>query len=509
MTARSAVAAGNRDTARAAARVLEHGGNAFDAVLAGMTAACVAEPVLCSFGGGGFLLAQPVDQKPRVIDFFTQTPGHRSTGNLDFYEIKADFGTAVQPFHIGRAAAAVPGMVAGLFEIHRTLGRMPLADTLAPALEIAREGVILDPLQAHILEVVSPIMTATERARGIYTKPNGSLVTSGDHFWLPGFEVLLELLIEEGDRAFYEGEIAQSIADLCEPGGLITKEDLRAYRPVTRAPREVTYRGAKILLNDLPSSGGPLIAYTLGLLERLGQALDPGHPDFFPLLARAQALTGDARRESGFALSVTPESEERLFNDQMIETHVRALKTGGTTHISVTDSEGSMAAVSLSNGEGNGHVIPGTGVMLNNMLGEEDLNPEGFFNWTPNTRVSSMMAPCIASLSDGRRMALGSGGSNRIRSAILQVLVQMIDGIADARHAVDASRVHMEQGTLSIEGGHEEASLEALREAYPNAETWPGHSFFFGGVHVAGRDDQGHAFAAGDPRRGGEAILIP
>lgn len=509
MTARAAVAAGNRDTARAAARVLEHGGNAFDAVIAGMTAACVAEPVLCSFGGGGFLLAQPAGENPRVIDFFTQTPGRSTAEELDFHEIQADFGTATQPFHIGRAAAAVPGMVAGLFAIHRTLGRMPLADALAPALEIAREGVILDPLQAHILEVVQPIMTATDRARAMYTRSDGSLIGAGDHFWLPGFEVLIELLIEEGDRAFYEGEIAESIAEICAPGGLITLEDLARYQPVTRAPRQVTYHGAKIQLNDLPSSGGPLIAYTLGLLERAGLSDDPAGAAFHNRLAQAMVLTGEARRESGFAQAATPESEESLFSEDRINSHTRALKTGGTTHISVVDSLGSMASVSLSNGEGNGHVIPGTGVMLNNMLGEEDLNPGGFFNWTPNTRVSSMMAPCIATLPDGRQAALGSGGSNRIRSAILQVLLHMIDGGDAAHQAVDASRIHMEHGALSIEGGHPDRIVEALTARYPEAETWPGHSFFFGGVHVAGRDSAGHAFAAGDPRRGGEAILVP
>jgi gamma-glutamyltranspeptidase/glutathione hydrolase len=122
----------------------------------------------------------------------------------------------------------------------------------------------------------------------------------------------------------------------------------------------------------------------------------------------------------------------------------------GTTHISVIDAAGNAASLTLSNGEGCGHVLPVTGIMLNNMLGEEDLNPEGFHRWGEDLRLSSMMAPTLAEHA-GRLIALGSGGSNRLRTAILQVLCNLIDLGLSPEASVAAPRIHLERGKISIE----------------------------------------------------------
>lgn len=496
----AAVAAGCEATAEAAASVLRAGGNAFDAAIAGMATACVAEPVLCSLFGGGFLLARPAVGAARIVDFFAQTPGRAAAGELDFRAARADFGTATQEFHIGRAAAAVPGMVAGLFHIHETLGRIPLRDALAPALDAARDGVVLTPLQAAILEAVRPIFTATEGARAIYTDRDGDLLRAGVRNRPPGYADFLDALIAEGPRLVHEGEVGRTIADLCRDGGLLTREDLAGYRVETHAPRQARYRGASLLLNDLPSSGGPLIALTFALLERGGPLPAPGDPSRAARVIDALARTGEARRRSGFADDPTPETATALF-DGLDEGD--ALKTGGTTHISIVDEDGALASVSLSNGEGNGVIVPGTGLMLNNMLGEEDLNPLGFFRWTPNRRVTSMMTPCVIDLADGGEIALGSGGSNRIRSAIVQTLSRVIDDGAALDAAVAAPRAHVEGGAVSIEEGCDGATPDD----FPDATFWPTGNFFFGGVHAVARLPGGTR-ASGDPRRGGHAILL-
>lgn len=182
----------------------------------------------------------------------------------------------------------------------------------------------------------------------------------------------------------------------------------------------------------------------------------------------------------------------------------------GTTHISVIDGEGNLAAMTLSNGEGCGRLVPGTGVMLNNMLGEADLSPDGWHRWRPDTRVASMMAPTLLTIGE-RRFALGSGGSNRIRSAILQTIERLTDGMA-VQDAVDAPRIHVEGDLLSIEGGVSPLSDEALAAAFPNVERWPDKNLFFGGVHVAGvrQDATGKRefVAVGDARRGGEGVVL-
>jgi gamma-glutamyltranspeptidase/glutathione hydrolase len=173
----------------------------------------------------------------------------------------------------------------------------------------------------------------------------------------------------------------------------------------------------------------------------------------------------------------------------------------GTTHISTIDSLGNSASLTLSNGEGSGQLLPGTGVMLNNMLGEEDLNPAGFNRWPCDVRVSSMMAPTLAE-DEHQLIAIGSGGSNRLRTAILQTLSNLIDFGMSPEQAVNAPRMHFERGQLDIEPGFEQASIQDLLADFPDHRIWSSHNLFFGGTHTVCWDGR-HFTGAGDPRRGG------
>jgi gamma-glutamyltranspeptidase / glutathione hydrolase len=164
-------------------------------------------------------------------------------------------------------------------------------------------------------------------------------------------------------------------------------------------------------------------------------------------------------------------------------------------------------ALSASNGEGSGLVVPGTGIMLNNMLGEEDLNPGGFNNWACNRRMTSMMAPSILLMPGNRSVALGSGGSNRLRTAILQVILNLTDCSMTPDEAVNNPRIHYENGKLSIEDGFSAGELEGLIRDYPDHKIWNGKNLFFGGVHVAGRSGE-NFYGAGDPRRGGVSVIL-
>ena len=163
------IAAGHSLTAEAAEHMLRAGGNAYDAVLSAMCAACATEPVLASPGGGGFLLAQPASGDPRLYDFFTHTPANRRPeSELDFYAFTADFGAAQQEFHIGRGTVAVPGMIRGLFEIHNDLCRLPMRDIVAPAVSYARDGVTQTPFQAYLFDVIKATSLSTNAVRSIF-----------------------------------------------------------------------------------------------------------------------------------------------------------------------------------------------------------------------------------------------------------------------------------------------------------------------------------------------------
>ena len=144
---------------------------------------------------------------------------------------------------------------------------------------------------------------------------------------------------------------------------------------------------------------------------------------------------------------------------------------------------------------------------MNNMLGEEDINPAGFHQWPTDQRMTSMMAPCLVLFDDGREIALGSGGSNRIRSAILQVLSNLIDHGLTVKQAVEAPRIHLENDHLSIEGGFDQHNLNELQKTFPQHTLWPTRNLFFGGAHTVMRDGDNFS-GAGDPRRGGVAKLV-
>ncbi len=519
MSATGAVACGHPATAAAAQEILNDGGNAFDAALAALCAACVAEPVFCSLGGGGFLLARQADGEAVLYDFFVETPlARRPAPDIDFYPILADFGTATQEFHIGLGAIATPGAIKGLFAAHADLGSLPMARLVEPAARLAREGVPLRPVDSYLFQIVGPILVARPEGRALFTGPDGELLTYPGVLRQPALADTLEALANEGEELFYRGEIGQRLADDCRAqGGQITMDDLTNYRVFKRQPLELRYRESRILTNPPPSSGGILIAFALELLARAeSMPQDFGTPAHLALLTRVMELTNKARIEARLHEEGT-ETEEtaaatRLFDPALLARYAgelagRPASTRGTTHISVVDAAGNIAALSISNGEGCGYILPETGLMLNNMLGEEDLNPHGFQEWPEGNRMSSMMAPTVVYGADGAIAALGSGGSNRIRTAILQVLVNLIDFRLPAAQAVEAPRLHFEGGVLNIEGGLGEEITEALRGAAEEVITWPAHNLFFGGVHVVMRDAEWRLDAAGDPRRGGTVLL--
>src|SRR5207248_309940 len=245
--------------------------------------------------------------------------------------------------------------------------------------------------------------------------------------------------------SIYRGDAAERISSwVCDRGGLISVEDLAAYRVVERKPVEARYRGRDVLTNPPPSSGGILIALALDLLERSGRQPPALTGEGLALLAEAMAEANRARSAAGFNEELHQEAlaerflsgphidealeriEQRLSAHGASSVEPESDRLGSTTHISVLDGNGNAASVTCSNGTGSGVVVPGTGVHLNNMLGEEDLNPLGFHRHPAGRRLPSMMAP-TAVLRDGvAELVLGSAGSNRIRSAILETIIRVV-----------------------------------------------------------------------------------
>ncbi len=529
--AKGVIAAGHEATAQTGAEILRQGGNAVDAVVAAAFTSFLAELTLTSAGGGGFLnLYFRERHEARLFDFFVNMPGlgnpHRPT-KKDFFPVNVNFGTTHQEFHVGPASVAVPGSIAGLFEAHRRYGILPLEDVLQPAIQLARQGIVINLHQAYFIALLEPILTLTHPGKS-YFAPRGKLLQEGDLLILPDFADTLEALSREGPTLFYEGALAEKLLTACSDDGfLLTGEDLRSYQVRIRSPLVFEYRGYRILTNPPPSTGGALIALCLKLLEDINLSADARQcASVLNALIGAMQIT-NAVRESWQRL---PEDRPEEFPEFLLPKRIakyrrqlhRLLKgesphpeemdlSGGsssTTHISILDPFGNAASMTASNGEGSGIFLPDTGIMLNNMLGEEDLNPGGFHQHAPGRRVSSMMAPTIILQGADPVAVLGSGGSNRIRSAIVQSIVNLIDFKMEIREVVNAPRIHWEQGVLNQEPGIEAQIAAHLCDPAKRIR-WKETNLFFGGVHAVTRMPGSDRMAgAGDHRRGGVAIVV-
>ena len=503
---KSIVSSGHPLVSDAAGAVLEQGGNAFDAVVAAGFAAAVAEPMLTSLGGGGLMVAHSEDRGEKIFfDFFVNTPGKKVQPEHikpDFFPITVDFSGSSQIFNVGLASVAVPGILKGLLHIQKRLGRMGLRDVTAPAKELAL-GHALNSRQAHFLKLLRPIITLRENGRRLY-QPDGAYLREGDELVNKEAAEFFDQLCSEGDESFYHGEIASKIDnDMKNGGGLLTAHDLATFEVKERSPLSVSYRDHVLLTSPEPSMGGTLIGLALSLS---GSGVLPDYQwgsgeylvNSVSLMRKIEQL-----RTAGIT---SPAALSAFLKDSKAVSEVRTdmrVFSRGTTHISVSDSKGNCASMTCSNGEGAGYFAPGTGVMLNNMMGEDDLHPDGFHSAQPGVRVYSMMSPSLLLKDEHVRLVLGSGGSKRIRTAITQVLRQVIEFNRPLQEAVDAPRLYLDEDCLQLEPGFTEAAVNSLTNIIP-VNLWKQQDMYFGGVHAVIPGIEG----AGDPRRGGAVVSV-
>lgn len=480
-TQKGAVAAGHQLTAEAGAEMLRAGGNAVDAAIAALAMACVCEPVLASLGGGGFaMIRDGASGKTSLLDFFPQTPRHKRSGTEGGYRtIEADFGTTTQIFHIGPATVATPGILDGLEALAQHGARLPHQDHFAPSISAASNGVELTNYQAYLSTVVAPILMATKASREVFA-PRGMLQRAGEKFVNSALAETFRIL---GHTPWRETGIPEILLKEQSAGGHLSEADIKSYRVEKREPLALSIGEANVFLNPLPAASGTLIQYALRQLEGCT-----------PLsLARALEKADQARLLARGDLGVLLE---------------RPLRQNGTTHISAVDADGNACAVTVSNGTGSGEMLDGCGFMLNNILGEEDVNPDGALGWPVNIRPASMMCPTLIDMPGGGLVALGSGGSSRIRSAVFQAIARLcLDG-ADIHSAVEAPRLHVEEGHLDVEAVAEETGLAQLADAFADHRLWPQKNMFFGGVHAVKYDRDEGFDGVGDLRRAGAAVIV-
>ena len=510
------IASGDVQSAEAGASILDAGGNAVDAVVGAALAAFVCELPLCGPLGGAVATVWPAQGEPMCMDAFARAPGLGGTAPkaLDFQDVEVDFGAATQVFHIGRGSAAVPLAISGLLYLHQRYGRMPLSAIAEPAVALGRKGYVLSAGIAFANDLLEPIFSHTPACRRLVCRGD-QLAKAGERLDNVRLADTLEALSR--DPAVVDDLYRMLVEQFgVSAGGRMDETDIARAKVGLHPPVRVPFGQFEIASPPAPSMGGVLIALGARLLEGAAEKTQALSAADVVQLAMAQSKLL-AQRSIDFDMRIRdPAFVRELLSDE----NVSALRNlaapelvpdnplGSTTQLSVIDRDGLAVALTLTNGEGCGYVLSDTGIIVNNLLGEEDIHPRGFHHDPPGSSLSTMMAPTVIRRA-GQCVALGSGGSNRLRNAILQVVHLLLGHRLEAQGAVEAPRIHIDRhadggARVAYERvGMSEEAEAALLAAFPkDPVAFDARNMYFGGVHVALVRD-GQLGGGGDPRRGG------
>lgn len=496
-----AIAATGPVSLAAGQEIAAAGGNAVDAAVAAVFATMSTEPGIVSLGGGGYVSIWAPGQEPIVIDGNTEMPGRglpRERFGAGVRTVFTTYAGGITMF-AGHGSVATPGAVPACQLAVEEHGSAGWADVVAPSIRACRQGYPIGSAAATYLDYTyDSLFAADPSARSLVTRADGTPLRPGDIATNPELADALGLIAHEGASALAIGELGRAmVADMATHGGLITSRDLAEYEPAIRTPVRRHVGQWDVAVNPPPSIGGPMLAVMLGELERRG---DWSWRDIIEI------------QRSVLAFRLTHHDLERdleaaghhLLLD--VERHgLAALPTSSSTaHVSAVDSDGLACAVTVSSGYAAGITIPGTGLLLNNALGEPELNRLGLHQLTPGTRLASNMAPATGRTADGRVLAIGSPGADRITTALMQVLAQGCFRDADLQHAIAAPRAHVrfdDDNRPVVEHEADPAIAAAVADLGLASHVHEGVSMYFGGVGAAYRREDGRLEAAGDPRR--------
>lgn len=506
-----AVAAPSPAAVEAALAVAAAGGNAVDAAVTAVAVATVTEFGITGPMGGAFINVWQRGAEPFVIDGNTEMPGRgrpqdRFGGGILRFDFDY-FGPVT--LYGGPGTVGTPGLFKALDHVHRRLGRVPWAETMNPAAHVARTGFPLGQAAAFWLDRAGDHLFGWDPECTAFLRQGGHAPRAGQIMTNPDLARSFETIARDGADTLYTGEIAHVIAeDMDRRGGLLGLEDLAAYEVVTRPALRARVGRYDVAANPPPSIGGPVLAAMLRTLERRVHGRRATAAD------RLDAL----RTVLGYRWAVMDLADDlgevgaeliRLLDEQGPDGLAAMSNSPDTIHISVVDRDGLACSITTSCGYCSGHVTPGTGLLFNNALGEEELNRRGFHVLPPGSRIASNMAPTTALHDDGTLLAVGSPGADRITTALFQVLSSLAFDEAGAEEAVLHPRIH-----LAKSNGELEVRLEAEPEAEAAAaaaglrvDRSEGLALYFGGVGMAGLDEDGTLHAVADPRRAGEVGL--
>ncbi len=496
-----AISGGHQKTLEAAEIVLKQKGNAVDAAIAAYLVSFISEPCMASIGAGGYAMVHD-GQKTKLVDFFCQTPKFKKPiSQQEFFPITVDFGSTTEDFHIGKGSIAVPGAIAGIYKLHERWGSLPMKELIEPAKLWAKEGVALDKFNAYDVHLLRNIFTRDPKMNSIFFKKNGNLKKEGDIVKMERYSDFLGVLEVEGKDLFYKGEISRQVSSDLKSQGHLCREDFENYTAIVRDPISFDFMNYRIHAPGHPSVGGMILTSCLHSIAKSisKEKINIHTKDHFSLLVQSFEIIQKLKNR--------PLNLKKYLADQFgitidIPSNTNGYKWGGTSHFNIIDKNGMTVSLTTSIGEGSSYFIPGTDMQMNNMLGEEALMPNGFHNWQEDERLQSMMSPTVITDSENNIInAIGTGGAGRIPYAIAQVVLNNFYFGLSPTEAINAPRLHVQNGNIDVESGFETQKKDSL-----SLRIWDTQSLFFGGVNMVYKD--GNKFsAAADDRRFGKWIV--
>jgi len=482
--------------------VLQKGGNAVDAAVATGFALAVTHPFAGNIGGGGYMLIRLADGRTTFIDFRERAP-EQSTRNM-YLDAQGNLTRASVE---GWRSSGVPGTVRGFETAVKKYGKRTWAADMAPAIELASKGFPVSYALAEGLKGSRSLASSPE-SRHIFQK-DGTFYDVGETLVQAELAQTLERISKNGPNEFYEGETARRFADeMSKHGGLISLADLKNYQAIERTPLTGRYKAFSIVTAPPSSSGGIALLEMLGILEGTGyEKAGAGSASAIHYVAEAMRRAYADRNEyvgdpafvrvpiaglldpaylAKLRSSIDP--ERATPSDEVRPGRPVGSEQMETTHYSVVDEEGNAVAVTftLNGGYGNGITVPGLGFLLNNEMDDFASKPgapnmfglvQGEANAiAPGKRPLSSMTPTIV-LKDGRFfMALGAPGGARISTAVLQVILNVVDFGMNVQDAIDAPRFHHQwlPDKLSLERGISPDTVALLRSRGYDVDYSPG-----------------------------------
>ena len=499
---RVAVATTSQLAADAAREVAEIGGNAVDCALAAALLTINTEPGVCALGGSAFITIWSAGEEPITVDGNVAVPGkgladdERKQGAV---EISIAYGGGIKTL-VGPGSVSVPGTLAAMEDAWRNYGSAPWRAIFEPTIRACRDGFPLSGACRYYLGYSGNIIfgRSIDGHKALH-HDDGSLIDAGDTVIVPHLADSLDAIASEGARIFYEGEIGQAIAGHCrDGGGMLTLEDLQSYRAIERTPLMSRIGGWQLATNPPPAVGGAVLtAMLLACAD-----LDINHWDakaLAQLIESQRACLDFRQRRLDLAEDIGPEAA-RLVETARSGRLLSRWTSASTVHTSVVDDSGNGCAITASSGYGSGEMPAGTGLWLNNCLGEIELNRRGLDAGPPGARLPSNMAPSVARRNNDV-LAVGSPGADRITTAMQQFLINFLQIGMPLSEAVSHPRVHVDTSgdivNLKAEGGLDLPEIDMPVTVFPELV------MYFGGVGAAVYGKKNGFGVAADPRREG------